>query len=208
MGHSRIYIVAGPRACGKSSFIERCAVGETTHFLPATLSGLATARGPVYFMDLADQEPAEAEELLVHVDLLTPFADQPISSEEELRSTVQSRAFSEYPGTSLFRDCTELAVLTLRVPRITTLRRWLQRSAEQGRTNVRRTAAQIYSDAFAETGYSSLYDAWDEYVAGLPNATNWNVFESADGRSYSVIRADAGQNIANSARAERVCDSQ
>ncbi len=189
MAHSCIYIVAGPRSCGKSTFIERCKAQESGLVLPDEVAGLVDARGPVYFMDLAEQGPADAQALLVHVDLVTPFADLLIASERELAREIQPSAFAEFPGASLFCECAELEILTLRVPRIVTLQRWLRRSAEHGRGTVRTVMAQLYSDAVGESGYSALYDAWDQYTAGLPNATSWNVSESSDGRSYSISRA-------------------
>jgi hypothetical protein len=127
--------------------------------------------------------------MLVHVDLLTPFADLTITSERELVNMIQPQAFSTFPGASKFDDCAELIVLTLRIPRTTTLRRWLRRSVEQGRDSVRTVMAQLYSDASGEAGYSGLYDAWDRYIAGLPNATSWNVIENEGNSTYSVVRA-------------------
>jgi hypothetical protein len=141
-------------------------------------------------MDLATHEPADAGELLVHVDLLTPFAELSIFSEHDLANKIQPRAFAEYPGAELFRDCAHLEVLTLRVPRITTLHRWLRRSAEQDRKSVPTVMAQLYSDAFGDAGYLALYDAWDRYLAELPNVRSFDVAESPDGRSYSIVRRD------------------
>jgi len=188
MSYSCIYIVAGPRACGKSTFIERCRAEQAAPFLPEQVSRLANADGPVYFMDLANGGFADAKELLVHVDLLTPFADLSISSEHDLATQVQAKVFAQYPGVELFKDCSQLKVLTLRVPRITTLRRWLRRSAEQDKKHVSTVTARLYSDAFGEAGYLALYNAWDQYLAELPNAIRWDVSESLDGRSYSVVR--------------------
>lgn len=189
MGRSCIYVVAGPRSCGKSKFIERCRAEQATPLLPEEVSELVTACGPVYFMDLANHEPGGANALLVHVDLLTPFTELSISTEQDLANKVQASVFAAYPGVTLFEKCDELKVLTLRVPRITTLRRWLRRSAEQDRNYVRTIMARLYSDAFGDAGYLALYDAWDRYVAGLSNATSWDVFESVDSHSYSVVRA-------------------
>ena len=188
MHHPSIYIVAGPRSCGKSTFIERCKT-RSGLTLPSELSGLIDAHGPVYFMELADQVLPDDRDLLVHVDLVTPFADLLISSEQALASRLHAKAFSEFPGAELFKNCAELKVLTLRIPRTTTLRRWLRRSAEQGRDTVRTVMAQLYSDAMGETGYSALYDAWDRYTASLPNATTWNVLESSETQNYSLVRA-------------------
>src|SRR5690606_17078045 len=189
MGHSCIYIVAGPRSCGKSTFIKRCRAEQAAPHLPEEVSGLAKAAGPLYFMDLANRYPDDSEELLVHVDLLTPFADLSISSEQDLATKIQARVFAEYPGVEWFRNCTQLKVLTLRVPRITALRRWLWRNAEQDRKSVPTVMAGLYSDAFEDEGYMTLYSAWDRYLAELPNVTSWDVSESPDGHSYSVVRA-------------------
>lgn len=183
-----IYIVAGPRSCGKSTFIERCRTQHTAPRLPEEVSGLVQAVGPVYFADLVNLNPAESEELLVHVDLLTPFADLSISSEQDLADKIQATVFAEYPGVEWFKGCTELKVLTLRVARTTTLRRWLRRSADQDRKSVPTVMTGLYSDAFGDKGYLALYSAWDRYLAELPNATSWNVFESQDGHGYSVVR--------------------
>lgn len=188
MSHPCIYIVAGPRSCGKSTFIDRCRSERSPSLLPQEIVGLASAVGPVYLMELANSDLAHARELLVHVDLLTPFVDQSISTKYDLAGKVHSRGFEEYPGVALFRNCAQLNVLTLRVPRITTLHRYLQRTAEQGRNSVPTAVAGLYSDALGDSGYSALYDAWDQYVTGLPNARCWDVIESADGCSYSLVR--------------------
>lgn len=188
MSDSCIYVVAGPRSCGKSTFIERCRAEKSPSLLPEGIFGLANAVGPVYFMELASSHLADTRELLVHVDLLTPFADLSISTELDLVSKVRSSAFEEYPGTELFRNCAQLNVITLRVPRITTLHRYLRRTAEQGKKSVPTVVAGLYSDALGSSGYSALYDAWDEYVTGLPNAKCWDVTECSDGYSYSLVR--------------------
>jgi hypothetical protein len=139
-------------------------------------------------MELANRDLADAKELLVHVDLLTPFADQSFSTTHDLVSKVHSRAFEEYPGAALFRNCAQLNVITLRIPRITTLHRYLRRTAEQGKNSVPAVVAGLYSDALADSGYSALYEAWDQYVTGLPNAKCWDVIESSDGYSCSLVR--------------------
>jgi hypothetical protein len=46
----------------------------------------------------------------------------------------------------------------------------------------------MYSDASGEVAYAALFDAWERYVATLPNVDRWDVFETADGLSYSVVR--------------------
>ena len=189
MSRPRIYIVAGPRSCGKSTFIDHCKAAGSALLLPEEVSGLVGAHGPVYYMDLAGQTTIDSRDLLVDVDLLTPFVHQTTSSEQQLVSMLQPQAFSEFPGASLFDGCAKLTVLTLRVPRNSTLRRWLRRSVEQGRDSVRTVIAQLYSDALGEAGYSRLYDAWDQYITGLPNATRWNIFEARDSGKYSVVRA-------------------
>lgn len=143
-------------------------------------------------MDLAKRGPVDETELLVHVDLLTPFADASISSERDVAARIHSRAFANYPGVELFRDCAQLKALTLRVPRITTLRRWLVRSAEQDKRTVPTVMARLYSDAFDDAGYLALYNAWDQYLAELPNVTRWDVSELMDGHGYSVVRAGMG----------------
>jgi hypothetical protein len=188
MSHSCVYIVAGPRSCGKSTFIERCRAEKSAFLLPQGIVGLANAVGPVYLMELANRDLADEKEWLVHVDLLTPFADQTISTKNDLVSKVHSRAFEEYPGTALFRNCAQLNVITLRVPRLTTLHRYLRRTAEQGRKSVPTVVAGLYSDALGDSGYSALYHAWDQYVMSLPNAKCWDVIESSDGYSYSLMR--------------------
>jgi hypothetical protein len=150
---------------------------------------MARAYGPIYFMELGEHRPTDADELLVHVDLLSPFVDPAVSSAEELRERIKPDAFAEFPGASLFSDCSDLRVLTLRVPRVVTLRRWLGRSIELNRSSVRTIMAQIYSDATGDAAYSALYDAWNQYIAGLPNALAWNVYESSGGQAYSIAPA-------------------
>ena len=189
MAYSCIYIVAGPRSCGKSTFINRCREGRTGGILPTGVSGLARAHGPIYFMELGEHRPADAGELLVHVDLLSPFVGLMLSSVEELCARMKPEAFGEFPGASLFSDCSDLRVLTLCVPRIVTLHRWLGRSIELERSSVRTIMAQIYSDATGDAAYSALYDAWNHYIAGLPNAATWNVYESSGGQTYSIAPA-------------------
>jgi hypothetical protein len=144
-------------------------------------------------MDLADEDFADAKDILVHVDLMTPFADLTVSSEKELASAIQPGAFEAFPGTSVFRDCARLVVLTLRVPCATSFRRWQQRGAEQGRSNIRPVMAHIYSETSGEDSYAALYDAWDQYIDKLPKAAKWNIFESPDGSRYSVVRANEAQ---------------
>lgn len=188
MTTTRIFVVAGPRSCGKTTFIERCGQAAAHRFLPSVLSGITSARGPIHFMDLANLASPISTDLLVHVDLVTPFAELLTHSEQELQERLQPSAFAEYPGASLFRECPELKVLTLRAPRILTLRRWLRRCAAQGRVTVPTVMTQLYSDASGEAAYAALFDAWDRYVAALPNAEAWDVFETADGVGYAVVR--------------------
>ena len=69
--------------------------------LPDEVSGLVGAHGPVYFMDLASQTTSDSRDLLVHVDLLTPYVGLTIASEQQLVSMLQSKAFSEFPGARL-----------------------------------------------------------------------------------------------------------
>lgn len=185
MSPSRIYVVAGPRACGKSTFIERCRSGETVT-LPAELAGLASAQGPIYFMELRNFAPGDSRELLVHVDLLTPFADSEPATTEVLCSRMSAAMFEQYPGAAWFRQCRDLQILTLRVPRVVTLRRWLDRCVARQETTCRRIMAQLYSDAAGEAGYAALYAVWEDYVAGLANATAWNVSETHDHQAYVI----------------------
>jgi hypothetical protein len=149
---------------------------------------MTAAYGPIYFMELANLTLSSSTDLLVHVDLVTPFAELIAPSEQELRDRLRPAAFAEYPGASLFRECADLQVLTLRAPRILTLRRWLRRSALHGRATVPTVMAQLYSDASGEAAYFALFDAWDRYVAALPKAEAWDVLETADELSYSIVR--------------------
>jgi hypothetical protein len=100
MTGARIFVVAGPRSCGKTAFIERCREKSSARILTDELSGMTTARSPIFFMDLAGVNASSSTDLLVHVDLVTPFTELLVASEQELRERLEPAAST--PGLHCF----------------------------------------------------------------------------------------------------------
>ena len=182
---SVVYIVAGPRACGKSTFIEHTRRQPTA--LPVELQGIAQAAGPVYYAELArvpDNDWRGASGLLVHVDLVTPFAHLADTGKPLAIEALDAQTFTRWPGAERLEHCSELHVLTLRIPRSVTLQRWRDRCAARGRPETPFIAAELYG-GHDDARYDALYAAWDRYVGGLRGARRWEIADAAAGGAAS-----------------------
>ena len=182
-----LYIVAGSRSSGKSTFIRWCQTGNQLDRLPQELEVISNYGQPVYFMELGRFAGKTHQELFVHVDIFTPFSDVLLlPSEVAISESLSLVKFLEYPNSSLLMQAQNVFVFTIRNEREVVLRRWLDRCAGQKSKLVRTLLTQIYSDVYGERPFQQLYAVWDEFTSTLPNVKRWDVFETeSDG--YKIV---------------------
>lgn len=174
-----LYIVAGSRGSGKSTFINWCQRERREESLPPELQVIANYGEPIYFMDFANFAGKTNQELLVHVDIFTPFSELLLMpSETSICDSLSLKTFWDYPNTPLLTQAENIFVFTIRTKREVVFRRWLERCVEQKSKLVRTLLTQIYSDVYGERPFQQLYAVWDEFTSALPNVKRWDVFET------------------------------
>ncbi len=184
-----LYIVAGSRSTGKSTFIRWCQAGNLPDNMSKELDVIANFREPVYFMELGRFAGKTHQELLVHIDIFTPFSDVLLMpSEKEISESLSLEKFLDYPNASLLQQAHNVYVFTICGQREIVFRRWLERCAGQKSRLVRTLLTQIYSDVYGDEPYQQLYAVWDQFTASLPNVKRWNVFESeTEDEGYLIL---------------------
>ena len=181
-----LYIVAGSRSSGKSTFIRWCQAGNRLADLPAELDVIANYGEPVYFMELGRFAGKTQQALFVHVDIFTPFSDLLLRpSEVGIDESLSLVTFLDYPNSLLLTQANNVFVFTMRNEREVVFRRWLDRCAGQKSKLVRTLLTQIYSDVYGERPFQQLYAVWDEFTSTLPNVKRWHVFE-AEPEGYRI----------------------
>ena len=182
-----LYIVAGSRSSGKSTFIRWVQAGNRSPDWPTELDSIVDYGEPVYFMELGRFAGKTHQELFVHVDIFTPFSDVLLlPSEVAISESLSLVKFLEYPNSSLLMQAQNVFVFTMRNEREVVFRRWLDRCAGQKSKLVRTLLTQIYSDVYGERPFKQLYAVWDEFTHSLPNVKRWDVFE-AESDEYKIV---------------------
>lgn len=176
------YLVAGPRSSGKTTFINWC---KKEPNLPDGLHELSQIvnQEPMYFMDL-DQVSGTEETVLVHLDMVTPFAEARFGAGDDMSEQISASRVWDYGQSCFLKGGTRTHILLLNVPRKVALRRYLDRKIRNNEMEVRTTLMQLYSDAYGDGPYKQLYIAWDGVWDDLPCPTLWDVSEM--GSKYQI----------------------
>ena len=99
-----LYIVAGPRSSGKSTFIDWCKTASQSHEIPSQFTSLSNFDEPVYFVELGKFAETFHQKLLVHVDIFTPFTDMLMLTEAALIEALSAGKFLDYPSTPYLKS--------------------------------------------------------------------------------------------------------
>lgn len=181
-----LFVLAGPRAAGKTTFMTNChALIQYEHQPPVLYPFFAQSPPMLHLMELASIRGQQFTELRLHVDIFTPFQDLPPCSEADLISQLALDRFRQHHLIEHISHAKTVYVLTLRVPRQVVLRRWLARVVQNNSDLCRTNLAHIYSDATGDKLYNCLYNAWDDFVGTLDAAGIWDVVE--DEGKYTLM---------------------
>ena len=133
--------------------------------------------------------------LVVHVDIFTPFANILLSQKEDLLKAISVETFQSYAQVALLKQANLVKIVTIQPPRSLIFQRWLNRCVQQKSPLVRTLLTQIYSDVFGEELYQKLYQVWDEFSADLPNVMRWQADEhELEGYKLSKMRLNDVSN--------------
>ena len=165
----RLLIVAGPPACGKSSFLSATEEYLTDSSVPADiradlLSGrrLGVSALPEY---VGPPDPC----VCLHMDLMQPFHGQGLYTSKDLRSAFSPGAFQEWGLLECMRRAEEISFLTLCLGRKELFRRWFDRSIASGHTRLSARMVALYGDESEDAAtLRALYTAWADYISGFP----------------------------------------
>lgn len=175
MSVQSLFVIAGPRGVGKSSFIERCDELIAIEERPPALAPLFDARTPLIQMKgLRKRRDKSFGVVKLHVDLFTPFETLQPQRAEDLKKSLSVRAFQDYSHLdSCLIKAEQLFVVTLQASRRTILTRWLDRAVRKEDRQVRTNLARIYSDATGDDLLNHLYETWYQFLEHANPQGHW-----------------------------------
>ncbi|MES2981520.1 MAG: hypothetical protein V4727_04325 [Verrucomicrobiota bacterium] len=162
----RLYVVAGPRSCGKSTFLENSAARIDAKSLPVPLQRIVA--DPPKLIEAYQMESHKGRQLgdiRLHVDLITPLDFVKGFSIENYDKFITNKMYTNWKALECIHYAKEVHFLTLFLSRQELFRRWLTRVIKSGEHHVRKNVVTIYGDSTDDAApLRTLYQAWSDFV--------------------------------------------
>lgn len=184
----RLIVLAGPRACGKSTFLSNPSQFIDESNLPDVFAGLPRL-GPkqLTIQRLARRRMIRRKTLWLHIDLITPIAGWPVQGSDTLCRKLSRSIFEEWPELQLIRAARELHFVSMYVSRARLFDRWLKRTVTQPKATALKNLVNIYGNSDHDDElYHHLMAAWWHYTSSYTDASHWVLH--ADSKKYEWIR--------------------
>ncbi|MGR8921653.1 MAG: hypothetical protein ACU85V_18720, partial [Gammaproteobacteria bacterium] len=162
----RLFVVAGVKCAGKSSWMADPAAGWGDTALPAPVKRLRDSRPTsVETRQMAALRGRPLADVCLHVDISAPLLEIGGVGLENLAERLTADIFHRLPALASIRGAQHCTVFTLFASRQELLRRWLRRVEGEGRDVLRREMVLLLSDvAGGARALRQLYGAWDDFV--------------------------------------------
>lgn len=195
----RLFVIAGPPACGKTTFIDALQKNLGIADLPTAWSPLFDDLECLQLMDVSKHRGRSFEDAILHVDLMQPFHCHCRLHSEALLECFTARSYEDWEALDCLRHAKELYFLTLFLPREELFRRFMNRFSQMHSKVLPFHMVSLYGDSSDESvNLKALYFAWDQYVAGFSGALHGGVDVSTGQYRYApdftsnLIRVLAG----------------
>ncbi|OGT81342.1 MAG: hypothetical protein A3H91_13435 [Gammaproteobacteria bacterium RIFCSPLOWO2_02_FULL_61_13] len=187
-----LLVIAGPRACGKSTFIANCRSNKAlTRIAPDLARLFELAPKSVRMTQVERHAGRKYPAAILHLDIYSPFEYAPVLPRDQLQAWMTVERFGAHTSMKSVRDARELYAVTLFAPRQKTLERWLQRKAAGNRRQVSTNLAQILADSGSgEALYRHLYSVWLKFLAASQPVQHWHATEKDGGYAIEVAGSD------------------
>ncbi|WP_308985611.1 hypothetical protein [Thalassobacterium sedimentorum] len=181
----RLYVVAGPPACGKSTFLKAVARHLDIQTMPEPWHALLNAPVSMDMAELPKYHGQALGDVVLHVDLMQPFHCNKYFDAKQLETSFAAEGYRSWEALRYLHCARHLHVLTLFLPREELFRRFMLRSQLQQRRVLPFHMVAMYGDS---TGNASclraLYNAWNQYVSDFVGALHCGLDVSTDSYRY------------------------
>lgn len=181
----RLYVIAGPRSCGKTTFLKGPANHLTADDLPDSLRLLVDDPPSMCGASkLTAWKGKKLQSARLHVDLVTPLDEMDAFGPDDF-SLLSKKIYEDWDALGVISQAREVHFVTLFLPRRVLFRRWMERIDEPSRELVKKNVVTLYGDLREDAGaLRALYQAWVDYAETFDHQGHHGLDVSAQNYQY------------------------